>query len=848
MKLKDRINRSLYKAVSKGMSLNISKPNKNNIIAKVIGEARDLSRKDIQTWREALEGALDIDSPRYADYHDLLDNLSTDGHLQSQIQIRKLATLSSSYNIIDIKTGKEIPEKTEMLKTSWFYDFVNNVLDSVFRGYEVLELVDTGKLCFEVIPRRNIVPQKKLMLFEATGDKGINYDDPLVAKYIIEVGEVGNLGILNNIVPQLIWKKNAQQSWAEFAEKFGMPLVVAKTNKSDTKSLDKIEDQVSSMGEAGTAVLPEGTSLDIIASAAADSFNVYDKQIERTNSEISKQILGGTMVSDNGSARSQAEVHERTLDNKIAEADRHFVEFLINDKLIPLLRGHGYQFSDTDKFVFDRSRSIPIKDHWAIVKEALNEYDIPDEWISKTFKIPINGRKEKTTNFNKPLSEGSKTEANNGFNFPTYAIGEFTAMASSREIQKKITDLQEKINEKIFKKENCSEEILKKAIVAGRWLRTGLFKGWGKRRLSIDYNATDNNALAYMEYNLFHFSYARELAGLEKLNQLIIDKDKLEIRTFSDFVKKAEPFTTQLNRTWLETEYQFAIAVGQNASSYNKCLSEKDTVTRYMKYQTVGDSAVRDSHAILDGKVFLIDDPEARRLWPPNGWKCRCEFVQYLNDKPKDLMSGKEAFEILGEDIETIKKRGGNEQFYINRSDIGQVFTRNQFYIKDYNYGDSTNKLSYKDYSLKPFDKLKNGKKTLVLDKTITKDNVKELFKVKGTKNKGKENVNVMAFKDYLNRNIILSEKEFKKHTTGYYLGERELRHQIFPHVKDVLSNPDEVYFSEYKKKKYQVRYIKFYKDEIICVDSIVKNNNIEIATWYSGKTGDNVRKGLMIK
>ena len=840
MKLSSRIKIGLYNAISEGKALVKLKPNKNKIIAKILQESKDMSRKDIQVWRKALEAIMDIENPRYADYHDLIDDLTTDGHLHSQIQIRKLATLSSNYNIIDKKTGKEIPEKTELLKASWFYDFIDKTLEYVFRGYEVLELVDMGNIHFEVLPRRNIVPEHKLMLLEAGGDKGIHYDDPKLAKYIIEVGEVGNLGILNNIIPQLIWKKNAQQSWAEYSEKFGMPLITATTNKSDTKSLDKIEDQISSMGEAGSAVLPEGTTIEIKESSSRDAFNVYDRQIERNNSEISKQILGGTMISDGGSSRSQSEVHERTLDNKIGEADRRFVEFLINDKLIPILQAHGHPFSENDKFVFDRSQNIPIKEHWEIVSEALKEYDIPDEWISKTFKIPINGKKKKDeTNFKKPQTKQSTAEAK--YNFPTAnSLPEARAfVAKSNDVSKVLDKYQDTILNKLYKGENCDQDVLQKAIEVGKWLRSGLFEGWGKRKLGIAYNEPDHQALAFMEYNLFHFSHARELSGLSKINELLIDKDKLEIRSFNDFKKKATPFLNKLNGTWLETEYDFAIAVGQNASAYNRFLSEKETVTRYIQYQTVGDSQVRSEHAILDGLIFDIDDLEARRIWPPNAWRCRCEFIQYLG-KPAKITRGKDAVKMLEDEL-------GDKQKKImlkNRGDIGEVFTFDQFYMsyKEKDFKKKINSLKFNDYGLNAYKDLKTKAKVLKLDKSITGDNVKELFKKE-------TNTNYMGFKDYLNRKMILNEKTFNTHTSGKYLKEKELRHQLFPHIKNILNNPDELYLHQYNAtSKYELRYVKFYNNKMIVVDTEIKKEGVQIKTWYESKKGDDVRRGLLIK
>jgi phage gp29-like protein len=195
---------------------------------------------------------------------------------------------------------------------------------------------------------------------------------------------------------------NAQQSWAEFTEKFGMPLITATTNKTNDSDLNSIENMLITLGEAARAVLPEGTTIDVKPFAGADSYQVYDKQIERINSEISKPILGGTMVSDNGSSRSQSEVHERNLDDKISAQDRMVIEFLVNGQLIPIMHAWGWNINpETDKFVYDPSFELSLKEHWEVVSNALNYYDIPDEWVSKTFNMPITGRRQ--INYNTPL-------------------------------------------------------------------------------------------------------------------------------------------------------------------------------------------------------------------------------------------------------------------------------------------------------------------------------------------------------------------------------------------------------------------------------------------------------------
>lgn len=52
----------------------------------------------------------------------------------------------------------------------------------------------------------------------------------------------------------------------------------------------------------------------------------------------------------------------------------------------------------------------------------------------------------------------------------------------------------------------------------------------------------------------------------------------------------------------------------------------------YWQYVAVMDSRVRRSHAALHGRVFRHDDPIWDRLYPPNGWGCRCRVRAMSQD------------------------------------------------------------------------------------------------------------------------------------------------------------------------------------------------------------------------
>lgn len=372
----------------------ISSPNTNAFFTQLISEFKDLQRAEIQKWRRALKTATDPENQRLYPLQDLYDNLKSDGHYIGDIRLRKAATLCTPFSIINKNTGEVDEEKTKFFKRKWFYDFMGSALDSVFYGYTLLELVDTQQPRFKTLPRRNLVPMKQQILLSIQNDKGIPYTDTL-GRTIIEVGEPNDLGLMGDLCGQLIWKRNAQQLWATYSEKFGLPLITATTNKSGDAEIARVKKMLSVLGEAAQAVLPEGTKIDIKESSTGDAYLVFDKQIERANTEISKANLGGTMITDSGSSRSQSEVHERNLDEKLSEDDRRIITFTVNDQLIPVLAMWGHPFNpDSDEFMFDPGDAMELKEFWTIVNQAADKYDIPDKWVSKKFGFPITGRKE----------------------------------------------------------------------------------------------------------------------------------------------------------------------------------------------------------------------------------------------------------------------------------------------------------------------------------------------------------------------------------------------------------------------------------------------------------------------
>ncbi len=815
----------------------------NDLILKISQEFQDRSRKDIDKWRNALKLAENTDDSRWYAIQDLYDDLILDAHLASVIDLRKASTLNHRFYVTDISSGTQLDEQNKMLDKAWFYEFIEHALDAIFKKYTVLQVFNNkGIISVQHIPRRNVCPQLKRMYLEVAGNKYIDYS---LEPSVIEILHSSKFGLINDVAPNVIWKRNALQSYAEFTERFGMPLITATTaNKQD---VPRIESGLKSLGEAGTGVLPKGSEITVHDLAnAGNPEKTYIENAKFQDNQTSKRMVGSTTMVDEGANRAQTQVHADTLDDKISLSDKRMIAFVVNDKLFPLLQKLGLPFDNTKmRFQFDETEDLTLSEQWKITSDALQYYELDDEEVKKTFNLPIIGKKAKAptdpnANFNMATALGAIAVAC-AVRLPIYQTSNTpTAQGFDPELMNELSNFDNLIHQLLWS--GNTSEVEKQRLLKGKRiaeeLRGGLFDGWSDRRMEVSWNAPDHRALSMMEMNLFKFANAKSSAEVLMLNRLLIDKDKLEIRSESDFIKQAKAINSTFNERYLRTERNFAIATGQNSARWFEFMGEKGIIGNW-RYQTIGDNHVRDEHEKLDGRVFSFDDVQARRLWPPNGYECRCEGLQ--EPQATNVENGKEWIDIVFPD----KKQ--KAMFAINRADTGVVFTQNQMYLSSLEGNTKElNKYSYSDYGLKPLAELQKELKPISLDKTITPDNIRELFK----NNAGTKGFDAMGYDDYLGRKLILKEIDFTKHLKGDYVGDIKNRHQLFPFIEDVLKNPSEVYLRTYNKTKEQVRYLKFYNNESVIVDCEITPDGLSVKTWYFDKAGDKnaTRGGLLIK
>ena len=370
-------------------------------------QSESLTKKDISTWRKAWQAALDPENPnRYALYNVYTD-VVIDNHLSGCIDQRKGMTLRKPFFLKNAK-GEIDPEATKFLQSSWFQDFVSLCLDSRYWGHSLIEFQDLDReselLRFtgvKLVPRTHVIPEYGVFTKEPADEpaNGISYREGEFLNWCIEAGTTKDLGLLLKCAPQSLSKKNMLAYWDIFGEIFGMPIRVAKTISSDPKEQAKVMDSISGVGAATSMVVQEGTEIEIKEASKGDAFNVYDKRIDRCNSEISKALLNQTMTIDSGSSLSQSEVHLEVFEN-VCASDATMIANIVNDRLLPLMIHHGFPLAGYF-FEWDKFSSLTPEQEMAL----LNHYDVDPSYFETKYRIPVTAKKVENKPDNTKLSQ-----------------------------------------------------------------------------------------------------------------------------------------------------------------------------------------------------------------------------------------------------------------------------------------------------------------------------------------------------------------------------------------------------------------------------------------------------------
>lgn len=373
----------------------------SSIIMELHRYAEFFTKNDIADWRQAWQSAIEPRHPSRLKLYDIYRDAMTDSHLSGCIQQRVGFVMSRSFKLVN-ESGDTDDDAAHLFDQAWFKDLCRLCLESIWYGHSLIELGDVrsdgdGHPAFSgvtLIPRKHVIPEKGRVVQRVgmNWETGIEYRERPWSDWLIEAGRPDDLGLLLKAALHTIPKKHAMSFWDCFAEIFGMPWRIARTTTRDPNEFQRLQNMIYGAGNNQGIVTGMETEIQFVESGKGDAFNVYDRRVDRANSELSKLVIGQTMTIEDGSSLSQSQTHLQVFMN-LVESDRDFLRDIINNQLIPLMILHGFPVKGL-RFEWDDAVDYTPEQQVAYETMIADRYEVEPSYFADKYGMPVGKRKE----------------------------------------------------------------------------------------------------------------------------------------------------------------------------------------------------------------------------------------------------------------------------------------------------------------------------------------------------------------------------------------------------------------------------------------------------------------------
>ena len=254
-----------------------------------------------------------------------------------------------------------------------------------------------GCVCYDgvkLIPRKHVIPEYGRVVSDLGQDwtSGIEYRQPPYSDWLIEAGLSDDLGLLLKAATQTIPKKNMLAFWDTFGEIFGMPMRIARTSSRDQAEHKKLMNMLAQAGTNLSMVAGTDTEIEFVETGKNDAFNVYDRRVDRANSELSKLIIGQTMTIEDGSSLSQSQTHLAIFEN-LVESDCDMLRDIVNNQLLPRMIKHGFPVKGL-RFDWDYAVDYTPEQQVAYETMIADRYEVDPEYFAEKYSMPVGERRQ----------------------------------------------------------------------------------------------------------------------------------------------------------------------------------------------------------------------------------------------------------------------------------------------------------------------------------------------------------------------------------------------------------------------------------------------------------------------
>ena len=361
---------------------------------RVVQKAISQTRRDVADWKWGKQLATSPTDPKVYLLQDIFSDIVGDALLTSQMNNRREQTISALFEMVtpedkvDDKLTKiiqEVPIITDVMGYIW---------DSEWYGNSCIEQsTKDGIKKVELINRRNIIPANGRFYPDTSMGNYIEYRDVReFGSWILEF-DAGHLGLLDKVIPHILFKKFAQSCWSELCEIFGIPPRVMKTETRDPAMLDRAEAMMRDVGASAWFIIDNTENFEF-ADGVSTNGDVYNNLITLCNNEISMLASGAIIGQDTKNGNESKEKISISILDRLVDADKRMVEMYMNSVVIPSWYKIGWIPATTSRFRF---KAVEDTDKlWEYTAALLPHKEVDNTFIEEKFGIKV---ADKSVNF-----------------------------------------------------------------------------------------------------------------------------------------------------------------------------------------------------------------------------------------------------------------------------------------------------------------------------------------------------------------------------------------------------------------------------------------------------------------
>ncbi len=319
-----------------------------------------------------------------------LENIATDPHVSSCVQSRKSGVLSQTWEVQPSPNALPVANDfiTFVFQELDLFNIISELLNAPLFGFVVAEII-WRPINFAnrmlIMPASIQTKPNKWFYFDANNllryrNPDTRKDEVLFPyKFLLVQNEAtfenpyGN-AVLSKCLWPVVFKKTFVTFWTNFAEKFGMPHFVGKTdNIASSEDFQKFQELLDNLIQDGSAVISMQDSIEILNATTANSASIFQDFITFCNTEISKAILSQTLTTELGDVGSYAaaSVHA-TVREDVVKADKLLVEKALNKLIRWIVNLNFGKQQEYPKFIIYREEDVdkPLAETVEILKRA----------------------------------------------------------------------------------------------------------------------------------------------------------------------------------------------------------------------------------------------------------------------------------------------------------------------------------------------------------------------------------------------------------------------------------------------------------------------------------------------